>query len=300
MPFGEITLNDGHRIPAIAFGSWKIPKEVTAYQVGQAVDVGFDHIDTAQVYYNEEEVGQAIKESGLSRNELWVTTKWSGIDEKGARQSIGESLEKLGLEYLDLYLIHSPRVTKGDIKGAWKELEALQKEGKTKSIGVSNFNKEQLQELLAHATVKPVVNQILLHPYVITQTAPLLEYLKEQNIVPEGYSTLIPLTSRPGGPVDKPVNQIAKRLNVNPEQVLLAWSRAKGAIPVTTSSRKARLEGYLDAGDITLTEDDVKAIDKAGAKGELWFDCKARFGKVLVGAVFLVALIWLFKTCCRH
>lgn len=94
----------------------------------------------------------------------------------------------------------------------------------------NSFNKEQLQELLAHATVKPVVNQILLHPYVITQTAPLLEYLKEQNIVPEGYSTLIPLTSRPGGPVDKPVKQIAKRLNVNPEQVLLAWSRAKGYV----------------------------------------------------------------------
>lgn len=236
----------------------------------------------------------------MSRNQLWVTTKWSGIDGKGARQSIGESLEKLGLEYLDLYLIHSPQVTKGDIKGAWKELETLQKEGKTKSIGVSNFNKEQLQELLAHATVKPVVNQILLHPYVITRTAPLLEYLEEQNIVAEGYSTLIPLTSRPGGPVDKPVNQIAERLNVKPEQVLLAWSRAKRAIPVTTSSRKARLEGYLDVGDITLTEDDVKAIDKAGAKGELWFDCKARFEKVLIGAVFLIALIWLFKTYCRH
>ncbi|KIR62580.1 oxidoreductase [Cryptococcus bacillisporus CA1873] len=299
MPFGEITLNDGRKIPAIAFGTWKIPKENTPSQVGQAIDVGFDHIDTAQIYHNEEEVGQAIKESGLSRNELWVTTKWSGVEEKGARQSIKESLDKLGLEYLDLYLIHSPRVTKGDIKGAWKELETLQKEGKTKSIGVSNFNKEQLQELLAHATVKPVVNQILLHPYVITQTAPLLEYLKEQNIVVEGYSTLTPLTSRPGGPVDQPVNQIAKRLSIKPEQVLLAWSRAKGAIPVTTSSKKARLEDYLDVGDITLTEDDIKAIDKAGAKGELWFDRKARFEKILTRVVFSIALFWLFKAYCH-
>ncbi|KAL0243704.1 hypothetical protein I308_105675 [Cryptococcus tetragattii IND107] len=298
MPFGEITLNDGRKIPAIAFGTWKIPKEKTPSQVGQAIDVGFDHIDTAQIYHNEGEVGQAIKESGLSRNELWVTTKWSGVEEKGARQSIKESLDKLGLKYLDLYLIHSPRVTKGDIKGAWKELETLQKEGKTKSIGVSNFNKEQLQELLAHATVKPVVNQILLHPYVITQTAPLLEYLKEQNIVVEGYSTLTPLTSRPGGPVDQPVNQIAKRLSIKPEQVLLAWSRAKGAIPVTTSSKKERLEGYLDVGDITLTEDDIKAIDKAGAKGELWFERKARFGKVFIRVVFLMALFWLLKAYC--
>ncbi|KGB79884.2 oxidoreductase [Cryptococcus deuterogattii R265] len=299
MPFGEITLNDGRKIPAIAFGTWKIPKENTPSQVGQAIDVGFDHLDTAQVYHNEEEVGQAIKESGLSRNELWITTKWSGVEEKGARQSIKESLDKLGLEYLDLYLIHSPRVTKGDIKGAWKELETLQKEGKAKSIGVSNFNKEQLQELLAHATVKPVVNQILLHPYVITRTAPLLEYLKEQNIVVEGYSTLTPLTSRPGGPVDQPVNQIAKRLGIKPEQVLLAWSRAKGAIPVTTSSKKERLEGYLDVGDITLTEDDIKAIDTAGAKGELWFDRKSRFEKILTGVVFLMALFWLFKAYCH-
>ncbi|WVO21288.1 uncharacterized protein IAS62_002595 [Cryptococcus decagattii] len=299
MPFGEITLNDGRKIPAIAFGTWKIPKENTPSQVGQAIDVGFDHIDTAQIYHNEEEVGQAIKESGLSRNELWVTTKWSGVEEKGARQSIKESLDKMGLEYLDLYLIHSPRVTKGNIKGAWKELETLQKEGKAKSIGVSNFNKEQLQELLAHATVKPVVNQILLHPYVITQTAPLLEYLKEQNIVVEGYSILTPLTSRPGGPVDQPVNQIAKRLSIKPEQVLLAWSRAKGAIPVTTSSKKARLEDYLDVGDITLTEDDIKAIDTAGAKGELWFDRKARFEKILTRVVFLIALFWLFKAYCH-
>lgn len=132
---------------------------------------------------------------------------------------------------------------------------------------------------------------------------------------------MTPLTSRPGGPVDQPVNQVAKRLSIKPEQVLLAWSRAKGcvfyylensydtmqgadqiairAIPVTTSSKKERLEGYLDVGDITLTEDDIRAIDKAGAKGELWFDRKARFGKVLTRAVFLMALFWLFRTCCH-
>ncbi|WWC57732.1 uncharacterized protein I303_100266 [Kwoniella dejecticola CBS 10117] len=286
MPFKDFLLNDGRKIPAIGFGSWKIPKDVATGQVGQAIDLGFDHLDTAQVYRNEEEVGQAIKESGLARKDLWITTKWSGVDDKDPLTSVKESLEKLGIDYIDLYLIHHPRLTKGDIPGTWKKMEELHKAGYVKSIGVSNFSKEDLQELLASATIKPVVNQILLHPYVIKSTTPLLKYLKEQHIVPEGYSTLIPLTSKPGGPVDKPVNKIAKRLNVKPEQVLLAWSHAKEAVIVTTSSRKERLEGYLDVGDITLTKEDVKAIDDAGAKGELWDERKQKWS---VAAKYLAA-----------
>ncbi|WWC97436.1 hypothetical protein V866_004316 [Kwoniella sp. B9012] len=278
MPFKDILLNDGRKIPAIGFGSWKIPKDVCAGQVGQAIDVGFDHLDTAQVYRNEEEVGQALKESGLARKDVWITTKWSGVDDKDPKTSCEESLRKLGIEYIDLYLIHHPRLCKGDIEGTWKKMEELKKLGYVKSIGVSNFTKENLQELLASASIKPVVNQILLHPYVIKSTTPLLQYMSSQHIVPEGYSSLIPLTSKPGGPVDKPVNDIAKRLNVKPEQVLLAWSKAKDAVIVTTSSRKERLEGYLDVGDIVLTKDDVKAIDDAGAKGELWEERKKQAG----------------------
>jgi diketogulonate reductase-like aldo/keto reductase len=199
---------------------------------------------TVIVYHNEEEVGQAIKASGLSRKELWITTKWSGVDGKDPRQSCDESLEMLGIKYIDLYLIHSPKLCGDDIKGKWKEMEKLHKEGKVKSIGVSkyvislpdmvtwdthrpSFGVDQLKELLRHAEIKPVVNQILLHPYVIKSTEPLLHFMLQHHIVPEGYSTLIPLTSRPGGPVDKPVNKIAERLGKKPEQVLLAWSKAK-------------------------------------------------------------------------
>ncbi|ODN75575.1 hypothetical protein L202_06702 [Cryptococcus amylolentus CBS 6039] len=296
MPFTEVTLNDGRKIPAIGFGTWKVPNDVTAGEVDQAIDIGFDHIDTAQIYGNETEVGQAIKESGLSRKDIWVTTKWSGVDNKSPRQSILESLEKLGLEYLDLYLIHHPRLTKGDIRGTWKEFEGLKKEGFVKSIGVSNFTKEDLQELLTHATIKPVVNQILLHPYVISTQGPLLSYLSQQNIIPEGYSSLIPLTSKPGGPVDKPVGEIAERLGKKPEQVLLAWSKAKGAVIVTTSSKKERLESYLDVGDITLSPDDVHAIDKAGIKGQLWDERKERLVKASKWAVPVYIGFWvLFK-----
>ncbi|OCF43089.1 oxidoreductase [Kwoniella heveanensis CBS 569] len=286
MPFKDILLNDGRHIPAIGFGTWKIPKDVASGQVEQGIDVGFDHIDTAQVYRNEEEVGIALKESGLARKDFWLTTKWSGVDDKDPETSIKESLEKLKVDYVDLYLIHHPRLCKGDIEGTWKKLEKIKKEGYAKSIGVSNFSKEDLQELIASASIKPVVNQILLHPYVISSTTPLLQYMSSQHIVPEGYSTLIPLTSKPGGPVDKPVQKIADRLNVKPEQVLLAWSKAKDAVIVTTSSKKDRLEGYLDVGDIVLTPEDVKAIDDAGAKGELWEERKK---KLAVGAKWTAA-----------
>ena len=158
---------------------------------------------------------------------------------------------------------------------------------------------EELKTLLASCTIKPVVNQILLHPYVIASTTPLLEYMAEQHIVPEGYSTLVPLTSKPGGPVDKPINKLAEKYGAKPEQILIAWSKAKqyvyfthpqtkktasmsrdyfcymyadvaSAVIVTTSSKKDRLEGYLKVGDIDLTPEEVESIDKAGAKGELW------------------------------
>jgi diketogulonate reductase-like aldo/keto reductase len=171
-----------------------------------------------------------------------------------------------------------------------------------------SFNVDQLKELLKHAHTKPVVNQILLHPYVIKDTEPLLAYMREHHIVPEGYSTLIPITARPGGPVDKPVAKIAERLGKEPAQILLAWSKAKGwvwcrsralwrltasAVIVTTSSKKERLEGYLDVGDIELTKEDVEAIDKAQAQ----YTKKHFAALALVGAVSFYASHILFNRC---
>jgi len=275
MPFGTRKLNDGRDIGEIFFGTWKIPKDVCEGQVEQAFQIGFDNIDTAQTYRNEEEVGLAIEQSGLKRKNMWVTTKWSGTDGKGPEQSCKESLEKLGIDYIDLYLIHHPRLCQGDIPGTWKAMEQLKKAGYVKSIGVSNFSVSDLKELVASCTIKPVVNQILLHPYVISTTEPLLAYQEEQDILTEGYSILIPLTARPGGPVDEPVAAICKKYNILPEQVLLAWARAKGSIIITTSSRKERLENYLKVGDITLTDGEIEEIDRAGKYAELWDGRKA-------------------------
>jgi len=146
-------------------------------------------------------------------------------------------------------------------------MEHIKNAGLAKSIGVSNFGIDDLGILLASAKIKPAANQILLHPYVYAGQAPLLAYSAAQGIVSEAYSALIPITRQPGGPVDKPVNQIARRLNATADQVLLAWVKAKGAVAVTTSSKKIRLEGYLAAADLKLTPEDIAAIDAAGAKG---------------------------------
>jgi len=231
-----------------------------------AIEVGFDHIDTAQVYGNELQVGQALKDTGLTRSEIWLTTKWSGVAGTRPAQAIQQSLQKLGVSYVDLYLIHSPRLVRPNILEGWEEMEEIQKQGLAKSIGVSNFQISDLQELES-AHIVPAMNQIILHPYVYKESIPLLEYCAEKGIKIEAYSPLIPLTRYPGGPVDKPVNAIAERLDIAPEQVLLAWIKAKGAVILTTSSKKDRLERYQGVADVELTDDDISAIEAAGAKG---------------------------------
>ncbi|KAJ7843364.1 Aldo/keto reductase [Mycena olivaceomarginata] len=268
MPWDPIQLNDGREIPSIGFGTWKMGNgDGPISQVDQAISVGFSHVDTAQAYRNEAEAGVAIRESGLERKEIFITTKYSGLDGLDIKTSINNSLKNLGVSYVDLYLIHHPRLAVPDIPTAWKEMEDIKAQGLVKSIGVSNFEVTDLAILLASAKVKPVANQILLHPYVYARQLPILEFAATNKIVIEAYSALIPITSLPGGPVDAPVNSIAARLGVTPDQVLLAWTKAKGAVVVTTSSKKERLLGYLNAGDLELTTEDILSIDVAGAKG---------------------------------
>jgi len=298
MPFKEIKLNNGLIVPQIGFGTWKIPQDKTQDNVLTAVEVGFDHIDTAQVYGNELQVGEALKETGLKRSEIWITTKWSGVAATRPAEAIQQSLQKLGLAYVDLYLIHSPRLVRPQVLQGWQEMEDLLKQGLTKSIGVSNFLIPDLQELESSAIV-PAVNQILLHPYVYKQTKPLLDYCAQKGIVIEAYSPLVPLTQYPGGPVDKPVFAIADRLGVAPEQVLLAWIKAKGAIILTTSSKKERLERYQGVADIDLTDDDVAAIEEAGAKGP-GFSRFCKYVKPLALGVVVQAAVFMAYKCLVH
>ncbi|KII90622.1 hypothetical protein PLICRDRAFT_52347 [Plicaturopsis crispa FD-325 SS-3] len=295
MPFEPVLLNDGYKLPTIAFGTGSALYERDASElVGQAIDVGFDHIDTAQIYKNEDSVGTAIKNSGLARSDLYVTTKYGGGD---IQTEVRTSLLKLGLSFVDLYLIHNPKFVENDPEGAWKELEKIKADGLSKSIGVSNFNLEQLQTLIKTANIKPAVNQIRFHPYNYAEHKSLLEYSAKHGIVTEAYSSLTPITKTPGGPVDEPINVAAKRIGATPTQVILSWVRSKGVVIVTTSRSKEHLKEYLAVPDLPpLTADEIAAIDEAGAKGPP-FALSGRRGTSIGGAVLallLTTLVWVF------
>jgi len=274
-----ITLNDGSKIPIIAFGTWTAGHgHIVTDRVEQALDTGLDHIDTAQAYGNEEETGKAIRESGLKRTQIYVTTKFSG--RKDIETSIQDSLKYLGLEYVDLYLVHHPRLANGDIPGLWRKMEKIKASGLAKSIGVSNFGLEDLRILYENAKVIPVVNQIYFNPYSYKQQLDAHAFGISHGIVTEAYSALDPITRRPGGPVDAPLAAISRRHKVAPDQVLLAWVRAKGAVAVTYSSKKERLEGYLDSLKLDLLPDEIAALDYAGAK-KWWLSTSTVFTRIV-------------------
>ncbi|KAL1660298.1 NADP-dependent oxidoreductase domain-containing protein [Schizophyllum commune] len=269
MAFGTVTLNDGNAIPAIAYGTgskWK-QKSVVEY-VATAIDTGFSHIDTAQQYSTEPDVGQAIRESGLARSDFFVTTKFGGGE---VQEEFNKSLNNLGLNQVDLYLIHFPTpriVGEKGVAGTWLELEKIRNSGRARSIGVSNFKVSHLESVAEVSTITPAVNQIHLHPYNYVEMKPVLQYCAAHGIVVEAYSSLDPITKFPGGPVDAPLAAAASRRGATPVQALFLWVRAKGVVIVTTSSTKSHMEEYLAVGDLEpLTPEEVAAIDEAGKDG---------------------------------
>jgi len=307
MPFSEIKLNDGNKIPSIAYGTGSVNKGKDIHEyIELALDTGFCHIDTAHVYRNERAVAIAIRESGLDRSELFITSKYDG---GGVEDLVRESLEALEIKQLDLYLIHWPAAASenGDFERTWRGFERVKQEGLTKSIGVSNFTVEDLQKLLKIAHVKPAVNQIKLHPYNHAAHASLLDYHATHGIVTEAYGSLAPITTFPGGPVDVPVQKAAQRLGITPTQVIFLWVKAKGAVIVTTSSSKQHLEQYIAAGDLPpLTEEEVAAIDAAGAKGPpvTLLSVKEHFVRrvwtVWSLTTFVALILFYFGVCCMR
>lgn len=275
--FPDLKLNDKRRTPGIGFGTWRIGNGDTAeHTLTQAFDAGFLHFDSAQAYRNEEDLGEVLRSRGLKRDDVWITTKFSGggANGLGIYDSCVESLKKLGLDSLDLYLIHDPSLCKGDIPGTWAQMERLKKDGLVKSIGVSNFAIADLEELIASASIVPAVNQVQFHPYLWAEQKKLMEFQAKYGIVTEAWSPLIPLTLVPKGRVTKAAKKVAKKLDVEPEQVLIAWAKSKGAVVLTMSRTKARVERYLASGSIELDADDVEALEKAGEVNEVppWLD----------------------------
>ncbi|KAH7889387.1 NADP-dependent oxidoreductase domain-containing protein [Phlebopus sp. FC_14] len=270
-----ILLNDGTEVPWIAFGTGTaLYGKDAAEQVKLAIDNGFTHLDGAQVYNNEASLGAGVVASGKPRSELYITTKLAKLQPGTTPKSaLEESLKKLGLEYVDLYLVHQGSHHEGALKEVWKGMEETKKAGLTKSIGVSNFTVGHLQEILEIATVIPVVNQVEAHPYLWKALLPNLAIHKEHNIVTASYAGLSPLFRGKGGPLDLVVEQIRSRLEsargspVSEGQVLNKWLKQKGILVVTTSSKAERIREYLDTENVPdLTAEEIELIETTGAK----------------------------------
>lgn len=270
----KLTLNDGHGIPIIGFGTYQASEEEGIKAVVSAISNGYRLIDTAAFYHNEEAVGKGIVVSGVDRNELVVTTKlwreYLGYD--SAKKEFNKSLAKLGLDYIDLYLIHWPanagnydnwQQTNAD---TWRAMEQLQAEGKIKSIGVSNFWPEHLDALMQTANVVPAVNQIEFHPGYWQPE--VVEYCKKNGIVVEAWSPLAR-----GKVFDHALlKQLAKKYNKGIAQICLKWIIQHDVVVIPKSTTLGRIKDNIDLFDFTLTDEEIKQIDslpKMGFSGEL-------------------------------
>lgn len=251
-----ITLNNGIKMPILGFGTLYLNGDDGERCVADAISVGYRLIDTATVYGNEESVGAGIKKSGINRKELFVTSKlW--VDDSGyekAKKAFQTSLDKLGLDYLDLYLIHRPR---GDVKGSWKAMEELYEAGKIRAIGVSNFEANHLDELLSYAKIKPAVNQIESHAFFQQDKAN--QALRPHGIQMEAWSPFA--QGRNGHFTNETLAAIGKKYNKTNAQVSLRWHYQRGVIAIPRSSQKAHMIENLNVFDFELNESDLEKID---------------------------------------
>lgn len=250
------TLVNGVKMPWLGLGVYKVEDgQEVIHSVKAAIKAGYKSIDTAKIYGNEEGVGQAIKESGVSRDELFITTKVWNSDQgyESTLKAFETSLNKLGLDYLDLYLIHWPVESK--YKETWKALEKLYKDGKIRAIGVSNFQIHHLEELLADAEVKPMVNQVEFHP-LLTQVE-LREYCRKQGIQVEAWSPLAQ-----GKLLNNEVlKEIADKHGKSTAQVILRWDLQNGVVTIPKSTKEHRIIQNADIFDFELSAEEVDKIN---------------------------------------
>ncbi|PWB97298.1 aldo/keto reductase [Salinibacterium hongtaonis] len=262
-----ITLNSGHRIPQLGFGVFKVDPAETERIVSEALEMGYRHIDTAAIYGNEEGVGKAIAASGIPREELFITTKQWFTEQANdkSRAAIDASLQKLGLDYVDLYLIHWPAAANGLYVEAWRALEQFQEDGLSKSIGVSNFLVPHLQTLLAATDVVPAVNQIELHPAY--QQTEITSFCRDKGIAIEAWGPLgqgkYPLLE------ETPVAAAAAAHGKSSAQVVLRWHVQLGNIVFPKSNRAERMAENLDIFDFELSADEMAAITALERNGRV-------------------------------
>lgn len=251
-----VTLNDGNKIPAVGFGVFLIPNDGATYEaVTQALKAGYRHIDTAAAYFNEAEVGKAVKDSGIPREEIFITSKlWlQDYGYEAAKKGLETSLEKLGLDYVDLYLLHQPY---GDVAGAWKALEEAKAEGKIRSIGVSNMTPKIWKEFVPQFATMPAVNQVECNPFF--QQKELRALLAENDVKIEAYQPLghgdETLLSHPD------IVKLADKYGKNPGQIILRFEVQDGLIVLPKSTNPQRIAGNIDIFDFELSDGEMDSL----------------------------------------
>lgn len=270
-----MTLSNGIHIPILGLGS----SPFGGYSHNSAIyalkDASYRHIDTATFYGCEKELGDAIKESGIPRNEVFITTKlWpSHFGYEKAMEAFNESLEKLGTDYIDLYLVHWPVIPsfyedkEGCLKYTWRAMEEIYYSGKCKAIGVSNYTVELLEELFTYCKVKPHVNQIEFHPFCYQKT--LIEFCKKHNIAVEGYSPLVRMQFMEKEELRAPLEKIATNHNKSIAQVLIRWSLQHDVITIPKSVKKERLLENISVFDFELSNEEMQVMDALGKLGSI-------------------------------
>lgn len=261
-----VTLYNGVRMPMVGYGVYQVTPQECERCVLDALQVGYRSLDTAQSYFNEEQVGSAIRKSGVPRQEIFLTTKvWvEHYGYESARASVLQSIEKLRTDYLDLVLLHQPF---GDYYGAYRALEDLYGQGKVRAIGVSNFYPDRLVDIASFARIRPMVNQVEIHPY--HQQAEAKAWMEKYGVQPEAWA---PFGEGRGGLFDDPVlAAIARQYGKTPAQVILRWHLQRGVVIIPKSTHIERMRQNLDVFDFTLSEEDMAAIAALDKKQSAFF-----------------------------
>lgn len=255
-----VKLSNGVMMPQLGYGVYQVGKGECERCVSDALEVGYRHIDTAQSYFNEEEVGKAVVHSGISRGELFLTSKvWvEHYGYEATKQSVSESLEKLRTDYIDLMLIHQPF---SDYYGAWRALEELYEAGRVRAVGISNFYPDRMVDICSFSRVKPMVNQVEIHPFY--QQGEGIGWMKKYNVQPEAWA---PFGEGRGDMFAQPVlTAIGEKYGKTAAQVILRWHLQRGVVVIPKSSHKKRMEENFNVFDFTLSDGDmaqITALDK--------------------------------------
>jgi 2,5-diketo-D-gluconate reductase A len=264
----EITLNNGVRIPQLGFGVFQIEPSKTAEATLRALEIGYRHIDTAQMYGNEKEVGEAVRRSGLPRKDVFVTSKLNNGKHahKDALDSFDRTLEDLGFDYLDLFLIHWPLPKVSDYVETWKAMEEIYASGRAKAVGVSNFQPAHLERVLEQTKLVPAINQIEVHPYLTQDEVRAFD--AEHGIATEAWSPIAQ-----GAVLDDPaVTAVAKRVGRTPAQVVLRWHLQRGDIVFPKSVTPERVKENFELFDFELSDQDMAAITALNRDERTGFD----------------------------